>query len=70
MIRGKGEFDRQDIITALTASAGNTDIAFAELCRPPPPPVPSNSPPLPFHERSGDSKYILVLFAVRKQKIN
>ncbi len=53
MIRGKGEFDRQDIITALTASAGNTDIAFAELCRPPPPPVPS--PPLPFHERSGNS---------------
>lgn len=44
MIRGKGEFDRQDIITALTTSAGNTDVAFAELCRPPPP-LPRSSPP-------------------------
>ncbi|XP_057368613.2 E3 ubiquitin-protein ligase lubel-like isoform X2 [Daphnia carinata] len=55
LIRGKGEFDRQDIITALTASAGNTDIAYAELCRPPPPPLPSTSPPTPFHERSDSS---------------
>uniref|UniRef100_A0A0P4ZW10 E3 ubiquitin-protein ligase RNF31 n=1 Tax=Daphnia magna TaxID=35525 RepID=A0A0P4ZW10_9CRUS len=55
LIRGKGEFDRQDIITALTASAGNTDIAYAELCRPPPPPLPSTSPPAPFHERSDSS---------------
>ena len=50
MIRGKGEFDRQDIITALTTSAGNSDVAFADLCRPPP---PTNSPPPPLDERRG-----------------
>ncbi len=36
MIRGKGEFIRQDIVTALTASAGDVEAAFVELCRPPP----------------------------------
>ena len=46
MIRGKGTFDRQDVITALTTCAGNVDMAFAELTRPPPP-APSNSPPPP-----------------------
>lgn len=50
MIRGKGEFIRQDIITALTATAGDVEAAFAELSRPPPP--PSTSPPL-FHEALG-----------------
>ena len=44
MIRGKGEFLRQDIITALTATAGDVDAAFTELIRPPPA-LPSSSPP-------------------------
>lgn len=44
MIRGKGEFLRQDIITALTTTAGDVDAAFAELTRPPPQ-LPSSSPP-------------------------
>ena len=44
MIRGKGQFIRQDIVTALTANEGHVEAAFDELRRPPPelppPPVP------------------------------
>ena len=50
MIRGKGLFIRQDIVTALTANDGNVEAAFDELRRPPPPPpdlpiaLPPNEP--------------------------
>ena len=47
LIRGKGEFNQQDIVTALTASSGNTDLAFAELSKPPLPPA---SPPPPLDQ--------------------
>lgn len=49
MIRGKGLFIRQDIVTALTANEGNVEAAFDELRRPPPD-LPLTLPPSPHNE--------------------